>query len=191
MTTALALDPAHTALVVIDLQRGTVARPTAPYDSAHVVAQASRLATAARQCGIFVVLVQNGPSPDGNDALSVLADHPVAWPAPPPNWNQIVPELGPKAGDHVVRKRQWGAFYGTDLDLQLRRRHIKTMVLCGISTNFGVESTARSAYERGYHLVIAEDACAGYDAQDHAFAIRAVLSRVARIRSTDNILAAL
>ena len=72
----------------------------------------------------------------------------------PPDFAEIVPELGPEEGDIVVTKRQWGAFYGTDLDLQLRRRGIATIVLGGIATNYGVESTARDAYERGYALVL-------------------------------------
>jgi nicotinamidase-related amidase len=68
--------------------------------------------------------------------------------------------LGKRDGDIEVTKRQWGAFYGTDLELQLRRRGIDTIILCGISTNIGVESTARNAWELGFNLVIAEDAVA-------------------------------
>ena len=100
-------------------------------------------------------------------------------------------ELGPQPGDHVVRKRQWGAFYGTDLDLQLRRRGIGTVVLCGISTNFGVESTAGDAYERGYQQVFVEDACAARTAEGHAFVFRTVFSRIGRVRSADEVVAAL
>ena len=62
----------------------------------------------------------------------------------PADWSEIVPELSPEPNDFVVTKRQWGAFYGTDLDLQLRSRKVETIVLCGNATNMGVESTARS-----------------------------------------------
>ena len=58
----------------------------------------------------------------------------------PADWSEIIPELGPKEGDFVITKKQWGAFYGTGLDLQLRRRKIDTIVLCGISTSYGVEN---------------------------------------------------
>ncbi len=187
----LALDPKTTALVVIDLQRGIVNLPAGPHSSASVVQRASRLADAFRQVGAFVVLVHVGPSKDGKDRVQPLADNAGEWSPPLPGWDEIVPELGPREGDHVVRKRQWGAFYGTDLDLQLRRRGIKTIVLCGISTNFGVESTARDAYERGYEQVFVEDACTARSAESHAFAIQAILSRIGRVRSTETVINAL
>ena len=120
-----------------------------------------------------------------------MVDQPAAWQSPPPGWDEIVPELGPRAGDHVVRKRQWGAFYGTDLDLQLRRRGIGTVILCGISTNVGVESTTRDAYERGYQQVFVEDACSARAAEDHAFVFRTVFPRIGRVRQTEEVLRAL
>ena len=88
-------------------------------------------------------------------------------------------------------KHQWGAFYGTELDLQLRRRGVRTIVLCGIATNFGVESTARDAWERNYALVFAEDAMAGLNAEAHQFAITTIFPRLGRVRSTDEILRSL
>ena len=68
----------------------------------------------------------------------------------------------------MILKRQWGSFYGTDLDLQLRRRGLTTIVICGISTEFGVESTARDAYEYGDEMIFAEDATTGQTAESHA-----------------------
>ena len=185
------LDPKRLALVVIDLQKGIVGAATQPHAAAQVVANAARLADACRARGGYVVLVHVGPSPDGKDAL-----HPVTDPAPPrpppgPGWDEFVPEMSPKPGDHVVRKRQWGAFYGTDLDLQLRRRGIDTIVLCGISTNFGVESTARDAYERGYNQIFVEDACSARAPEDHAHTFRAILPRIGVVRSTEQVLKAL
>ncbi len=91
-----------------------------------------------------------------------------------------------------MTKRQWGAFYGTDLELQLRRRGIDTIILCGISTNIGVESTARNAWELGFNLVIAEDACsAASTEQQHRAASTHIFPRIGRVRSTEEILAAL
>ncbi len=109
----------------------------------------------------------------------------------PPDWTEIVPELGPEPGDVVIAKRQWGAFYGTELDLQLRRRGVDTIVLAGISTNVGVESTARDAYERGYEQVFVEDAMSARDAGEHAHTVRAMFPRMGRVRSTADVLAAL
>ncbi len=136
-----------------------------------------------------VFLVRVTPSPDGKDRLCPIADSPMQFPSPPPDWAEIVPELGPKQGDFVITKHQWGAFYGTDLDLQFRRRGITTMLLCGISTNIGVESTARFAYEFGYNQVFAEDAMAALSAEEHAFTVARIFPRIGRVRKTAEILA--
>ena len=86
---------------------------------------------------------------------------------------------------------RWGAFYGTELDLQLRRRGIDTILLAGISTNVGVESTARDAYERGYEQVFVEDAMAARNPDEHAHTVRTLFARIGRVRSTAEVLAAL
>lgn len=190
---ALTLRPDRTALVVIDLQRGIVARDTAPHTAHDVVTRAARLADAARRAGVFVVLVHVGPSPDGGDALRPVTDAAAAprTLARTPEQLEIVPELGPKEGDHVLRKRQWGAFYGSDLDLQLRRRGRDTIILCGISTNIGVESTARAAFEHGYQQVFVEDAMASQSVAEHDATVRHIFPRIGRVRTTDEVLAAL
>lgn len=192
MTTP-SLDPRSTALVLIDLQLGIVGRPTAPYSGAQVVQNASRLAAAFRALGSTVVLVRVAFQPDYRDVLNAPADIPMQFnPAAfPPNWADLAPEVGPHPGDLVVTKRQWGAFHGTELDLQLRRRGVRTIVLGGISTNIGVESTARSAYEHGYAQVFAEDAMAGMSAEAHDFAVKTILARIGNVRSTNDILGAL
>ena len=188
----LHLEPAATALVVIDLQRGIVANPAAPHDPKDVVARAAELAGAMRAAGGTVVLVHVTPSPDGKDALRPITDGPGRpGGAPPPDWSEIVPELGPEAANVVITKHQWGAFYGTELDLQLRRRGIDTIVLCGIATNWGVESTARDAFERGYQQVFVEDAMSARAAEEHAHAVSTLFPRIGRVRSTAEVLAAL
>ena len=189
----LALAPATTALVVIDLQKGIVARPTEPHAAAAVVANAARLAEALRERGGFAVLVTVSYSPDFRDALRPESDDP-GWTrggTPPAGFAELVGELGPRPGDHIVIKRQWGAFYGTDLDLQLRRRGITTILLCGIATCFGVESTARDAYERGYQQIFVEDAMASPSAAEHEHTVTRILPRIGRVRRTAEILAAL
>ena len=84
-------------------------------------------------------------------------------------------------GDLRITKRQWGAFHGTELDLQLRRRGIQTIVLGGIATNIGVESTARQGWENGYSLVFAEDAISGMSAEMHEFAVKNIFPRLGRV----------
>lgn len=139
----LKLDPSSTALVVIDLQHGIADRETAPHSGPEVIANAVRLADHFRERGSLVVLVRVS-SADGKDRLQQLTDTPlVGSTSLPKGFDVIVEELGPKNSDVVITKHQWGAFYGTELDLQLRRRGITTIVLGGISTNMGVESTAQ------------------------------------------------
>ncbi len=186
----LTLDPGRTALVVIDLQQGILAHPRAPHPAEQVVANARRMAEALRAKGGFVVLVHVGPL-DGRDMLNPLTDAPARPQVPPPaGFADIDPTLLPHAS-LVIRKRQWGAFHGTELDLQLRRRGIDTIVLCGVSTTMGVESTARDAFERGYQQVFVEDAMSAQAADEHEFAVRTTFARIGRVRSTEEVLAAL
>jgi nicotinamidase-related amidase len=188
----LVLEPRRTAIVVIDLQKGIVGLPAAPHSAANVAARCTELLVVGRGVGAQPVLVHVGRSPDGGDALKMTVDEPMHSSAPPPpDWSEFIPEMNPQPGDLVILKRQWGAFYGTELDLQLRRRGIKTIILCGIATPFGVESTARDAYELGYELVFAEDAMAGRNAESHANSIAHIFPRIGRVLSTAEIVAAL
>jgi nicotinamidase-related amidase len=187
----LSIDKLKTALVVIDLQKRVTQRKTGPYNSEIVINNAAALADAFRKNGMPVFLVRVAPSPDGQDALRPIADVKMPQQTFSPDWAEIVPEMGPKQGDFVITKHQWGAFYGTELDLEFRRRGITTMVLCGIATNFGVESTARFAYEYGYQQVFAEDAMSAFSAEEHAFAITKIFPRIGLVRKTVEILACL
>lgn len=181
------LDPASTALVLIDLQRGIVARPTAPRSGAEVVRNASRLAAAARECGALVVLVHVSFPPDFANAVNTDVDEKAPSVAAP-GWDEFVDELQPDPADVIIVKRQWGAFYGTSLDLELRRRHRQAIVLGGISTNFGVESTARQAWEMNYQLVLVEDAMAGFSAESHEFAVTKIFPRLGRVCATEDVI---
>jgi nicotinamidase-related amidase len=183
----IALDAKTSALVMIDLQNFIIARPTAPHSSAEVVARAQNLAKEFRAAGAVVIWVRVGFSSDWRDMPPQNVDEPTKFAAPlPPGAFELTEGLAAPGDLHVV-KRQWGAFHGTDLDLQLRRRGIKTIVLGGVATNFGVESTARSAWEHGYDVVVAEDACASTDAELHAFAVSRILPRLARIASSADV----
>ncbi|MEO8909532.1 MAG: hydrolase [Gemmatimonadaceae bacterium] len=190
MTDNLVLDPKRTALVLIDLQQGIMRRQTAPHSAAVVLTKGVHLAKRFREAGAAVVLVNLSFAPGGEDRLKQPIDAPPMPPAEK-GWDELAPELGRNASDILITKRQWGAFYGTALDLHLRRRGIDTIVIGGIATNFGVESTARDGYERGYAFVFAEDAMAGLSAEAHAFAITTIFPRLGRVTSTEQVLGAL
>lgn len=180
------LDPRTTALVLIDLQNGIVAMPLAPRGGAEVLAAGAALARRFRAAGAPVVLVSVGWSADFADAPRQPVDQPAPRPPGglPAGWSDLAEGLaGP--GDIMIVKRQWGAFYGTALDLQLRRRGVTTIVLAGIATNFGVESTARQAWELGYRLIVVEDAAASASAEMHAFSIEKIMPRIATVSRSD------
>lgn len=178
-----ALDVARTALVLIDLQNSNVQHALAPYGSADVVGNCVLLAQEMRERGGLVVYVHVLL----NELPQAPADAPLrpqGAPAAPPDASWLAPEAGVEAQDLVVVKRQWGAFYGTDLELHLRRRGIDTLIMGGIATNFGVESTARAAYDLGFKLVFAEDAMSSFDAGMHHFACDNIFPKMGRVRST-------
>ena len=183
------IDLSHAALVLIDLQKGITGYPLAPYSGADVVRQAVKLADRFRAAKAPVVLVNVDFSPDFGDAVKVETDVVMHRGERAADWAEIVPELGPKPGDIRVTKRQWGAFHGTELDLQLRRRGVRQIVLAGIATNYGVESTARPAHELGYQLILVENAMSSLDAEQHTFTIKKIFPLLGLVRSTEEVLA--
>jgi nicotinamidase-related amidase len=187
--TAAFFREAKTAFVIIDLQRGIAGRDVAPHSGSQVVANAARLVEAFRRAQLPIAFVRVSPTPE--TALKPLVDNPQPFPPPQPGWDELVPELGVRQGDIVVTKQNWGAFYGTDLDLQLRRREVTRIAICGIATHIGVESTARDAFERNYKLLFVEDAMAAMTAQEHEHACTVIFPRMGIIRSTDQVVQAL
>ena len=185
----LTLDAKTTAVVLIDLQNSIVAYDTAPYKAADVVRRSAQLANALRAKGGTVVFLRVLIG----EMLNLPTDLSFPRPggAPPANATELVPETGVQPGDVIVAKRQWGAFYGTDLEQQLRRRGIRTIVMGGIATNIGVESTARAAFDRGYELVFAEDAMSSISTEAHEFSVKTMFPLMGRVRSVEEIVKAL
>ena len=187
---SLTLQPQKTAVVLIDLEQGIVARDLQPHNGKEVVERCARLAAAVRHNGGLVVYVHVLL----NELLALPADRPRSRPPEPfaASASDLVPEAGfqPET-DVLITKRQPGAFYGTHLDQALRRRQIKTLILAGIATNIGVESTARAAHDRGYALVFADDAMSSLTAEMHAFATEQIFPMMGYVRSTEEILKAL
>jgi len=189
----LSLDPRTTALVLIDLQNGILGGPLTPYDRETVVASAARLGRAFVEAGAPIFPVRVTFSADGGDRLAQPTDVPMTVPEGglPEGWADFVPEIDALPAAVTITKRQWSAFYGTELELQLRRRGITDVVVCGVATNFGVESTARDGWQAGYAMIVAEDACSSMGESSHEFAVTRTLPRVSRIRTVDEIVAAL
>jgi nicotinamidase-related amidase len=185
----LQLNPKKTALVLIDLQNAVVGMNTAPYTAAQVVANSKKLAEAFRAAGAPVVYVRV----DINDFLKLPVDQPhnMGDKPIPAVASEIAPSADFQPGDILLTKRHWGAFAGTDLEQQLKARGVDTVVLTGISTNAGVESTARQGTGLGFAFVLVEDACSGQDAEEHRFAFEQTFPRLARVRVTDEVIAAL
>ncbi len=185
----LTLDPRTTALVLIDLQNGIVSRDLAPHTSGRVVEHSIQLADTLRAAGATIVFVHV----DLNGIPYPPADNPRAQPpAPlPSSASELLPTLGVQPSDHIVLKHQPGAFWNTDLHDYLQGKGVQTIVLAGIATNIGVESTARAAFDRRYALIFAEDAMSSITASMHTFATETFFPTIGRVRTTKAILAAI
>ncbi|MER5751363.1 isochorismatase family protein [Streptomyces sp. NPDC002088] len=179
----------RTALVLIDLQVGTLAAPTQPYAAADVVTRAAELADAFRAAGLPVVLVRMATAPDGADAVRGRSEaaRRAGGTSRPYDLGPIAEQLAGHDGDILVTKRNWGAFYGTDLDLQLRRRGVTQIVLGGVATSLGVESTARAAHEHGYHVTFAVDAMTDINGAAHEHSVSWVFPLIGEPGTTEEI----
>jgi nicotinamidase-related amidase len=164
MAVSLALDPARSALVLVDLMDRIVALPLEPRKGTEVLSAAEELATAFRSAGATVVLVR--------------VERPGVAEQPP--GSGLVAGLA-REGDLEVVKRTIGGFQGTGLDDLLRDRGVSTLVFGGIATNLGVESTARAAGDLGYDLVFVEDAMAALTAAEHEASVRLDFPRLGTV----------
>lgn len=162
----------RTALIVVDLMPRIVEQDLGPHKGADVVARASRLVTAFRHAGGTVVLVR--------------VERPNVAEQPP--GSGFVPEMEPQLGDIAVVKRTIGAFYGTGVADQLRERGVETVVMTGIATTMGVESTARAASDHGFEVIFVADAMSGMTAAEHEHALAVVLPRFGEVITTDEVL---
>ena len=177
------LDP-RTALVVIDLQNSIVALPTA-HPVAPVIDHAAALASAFRRHGLPVVLVNvTGGAPGRSEQPRNLGDLPAGW-------ADLIPQLDAQPSDHRVTKATWGAFTGTDLHDYLKGEAVTQVVLAGVATSIGVESTARYAYEYGFNVTLAVDAMTDRVAEAHDNAVQRIFPRLGETGTTADIIALL
>ncbi|MCU7726919.1 isochorismatase family protein [Actinoplanes sp. KI2] len=165
----------RTALIAVDLMPRIVELDLGPHRGADVVARTAELATALRKAGGTVVVVR--------------VERPNVTEQPP--GSGFVPEIAPREGDIEVVKRTIGAFYGTGLAERLRDRGVDTVVMAGLATTMGVESTARAAADHGFDVVFAADAMSGMTAAEHEHALTVTLPRFGDVRTTEQVLAQL
>lgn len=178
---------ARTALVVIDLQKGIIALPTA-HRISEVLGHAADLVAAFHDHDLPVVLVTvTGGAPGRTDAQKTGPSRP----APGPDWADLAEELGALPSDQRVIKKTWGAFHGTSLDAYLKDQGVTQIVLAGVSTSIGVETTARSAYEHGYHVVLATDAMTDSNADSHQNSVERIFPRLGETATSGEIIAML
>ena len=172
---------AETALLVIDLQKGLMGLPMV-HPVGDVVANAARLAESFRRHHLPVVLINVAGAPSGR------TEHPSGLGALPDDWTAFVPELRQQASDHVVTKRTRGAFTNTDLAAYLAKHGVTQVVLAGVATGAGVESTARHAHELGYNVTLAVDAMTDRDADVHHNSVTRIFPRLGETGTTRQIL---
>ncbi|HEY2685914.1 MAG TPA: isochorismatase family protein [Steroidobacteraceae bacterium] len=175
-----ALDP-KTALVIIDLQKGLMQYATAhPVDA--VVRHAAALADAFRRHRLPVVLVNAvGGAPGRTEQKRPAGPF-------PPGFSEFVPELNQQPSDHVVSKRTWGAFTGTGLDQRLKNLNVTQLVIAGVATSAGVESTARQAHEHGYHVTLAVDAMTDMNPDSHTHSVTRIFPRLGENGTSQDII---
>ncbi len=177
------LDP-KTALLVIDLQKGILSYPTV-HPVGGVVRQAGALAAAFRRHGLPVVLVNvTGGAPGRTEQNRPRGPFPEGF-------ADFAPELDQQPPDHVVTKQTWGAFTGTDLAAHLRGLGVTQVVLAGVATSIGVESTARQAHELGFNVALAVDAMTDLNPDAHANSVTRIFPRLGETGSTQEIIALL
>ena len=173
------------ALIVIDLQRGVVEAPTV-HPAGEIVERSAGLADAFRRHGYPVVLVNVTGGAPGRTERSRPAGVIGAS-----GWADLVGELNAQPGDHRVTKQRRSAFFDTGLDAHLRSLGVTQVVLTGISTTSGVESTARAAYDHGFNVVLAIDAMTDTDAEAHANSVERIFPTLGETATSAEILDAL
>jgi len=169
------------ALVVIDLQKGILGMPTV-HPLSEIIGRTAELARAFRAQGLPMVLVNvAGAAPGRTDAVRPKMSL-------PDGWTELVPEMEAQAGDHLITKQRWGAFLGTSLDEVLRQHGVTQIVLTGVATSIGVESTARSAYDLGYNVALVVDAMTDRDEAAHRYSVEKIFPRLGECDTTENVL---
>lgn len=170
------------ALVIIDLQKG-IAKPPSVHPVEEVIKNAAELAHVFREKKLPVVLVNVAGQPKGRtDVKRTVA-------AFTPKSTSLIPELDQQPGDHLVTKYSRSAFTATDLEEYLRNKGVTQIVLAGMVTSIGVETTARQAYELGFNVTIALDAVTDRNAEAHENSVARIFPALSETGTSAEIIA--
>jgi nicotinamidase-related amidase len=182
----ISIDPKSTALILIDLQKGILGMPLAPLSSQQIVGSAHAISAYFRRLGAPVVLVNVAyPSAERKPHVDMSMPMPKDMPS---GWDELVDGLGQQPTDIRITKRGWSAFQHTDLDEQLKKRGINSIVIGGVATNFGVESTAREAMGLNYDVIFASDVMSTISPRHQEFVLNQVFPMMGRVRSSADIM---
>ncbi len=200
------IDIEKTALLIIDMQNDLIKAKEEPFDgvtkmveSKGVITNTAKVIAAARKVAMPVIFVCHVHRKDNADVVPTITDEMLEGLAPPPiermvegtAGTEVVDELKPAPGDHVIHKRRSNAFYNSDLELILRSRGIDTVIITGAVTNGCVANTVRGARERDLHVIVLSDCCASMMPGSDEYFLKKDFPRVGRVRTSDEIIAAM
>jgi nicotinamidase-related amidase len=175
----------NAALIVLDLQVATAGMPTTPNASSDIFQRSAGLAKAFRDKGLPVVWVNVA------GGSSARVENAPQMGELPDNWTELPEELGVAPSDKTFTKFGWGAFHDDRMDALLKEAGAGQIVLTGVTTSQAVESTARSAHERNYHVVVVTDAIGDLEADDHTHSVDRIFPKLAELATTEQVLAKL
>lgn len=198
MTEAITLEPKKSAVILIDMINAVVKGNGPPYSTPPqrepVVRNFQKLLAHCRSVGTPLIFITTHRRPDNADAPKTISDVgggggvPMLAGTPA---TEFIEELLPQSEDYVVVKSRFSAFYGTNLDGILRSLGTETILVGGISTQRSVEGTARDAKNRDIQCVVVSDCCTAGELDVHEMTINHVLPLLVRVRTTDEVIAAL
>jgi len=198
-------DPKKSALLFFDILNGYVpaAEPGKPRALKPWIQNAIRLSRAGRAAGLPIFFAKGNHRPDNATTALILTDTNnslVPWPngevmkpkmhvTAGDKSSDVLADLEPAPEDYYIVKYRWSAFFQTYLDLALRTRGIDTVVISGGSTDVGVASTLYSARDLDYNMIVVRDACGtSHDQRAHDMLMDLVFPRMARVRTTDQVI---
>jgi nicotinamidase-related amidase len=175
----------NAALIVLDLQVATAGMPTTPNAAADIFGRSAGLAKAFRDKGLPVVWVNvAGASSGRTETTPQVGDL-------PDNWTELPDQLGVAPSDLTLTKFGWGAFHDERMDALLKGAGAGQVFLTGVTTSQAVESTARSAHERNYNVVVVTDAVGDLDVEAHTHSVHRIFPKIAELATTEEVLAQL
>jgi len=198
------IDVKKTALLVIDMQNDLIKAKEEPFnqvtrmvESKGVISNTAKVLAAARKAGMPVIFTNHIHRRDNADSVPTITDMMLQGLVPPPSERliegtpgaQVVDELKPAPGEHVIWKRRSNAFYNSDLELMLRCQGIDTVILVGAVTDGCVANTARGARERDLHVIVLSDCCATRMQEDDDYFMKTVFPKAGRVRTADEMVA--